>query len=123
MMMACTVLCALGFAANKGSWLPSAPEETAVGFATTTTLASEGTAGVLEEQERYNRLHQHQHPSLADMRGSSLQVQVTNHYQRGEDSSMDLSLYPWEHVAEPHRETTLELTGVPEGVQDGANIM
>ncbi len=115
---------ALGLAASRGSRLPTQPDEVVVGSGGPTTLhvgSSEGTgARNSVEQERY---HQHQIPAARIRSGPSLQVRVANHYQLGENASTDLSLYPWEHVAEPYRETLLELTSVPEGVQGGANIM
>lgn len=39
-----------------------------------------------------------------------MQVLVTNKYQRYDDS---VGLYPWEHVAEPVRETRLEILSWP----------
>lgn len=85
-----------------------------------TTLASRG--GVARPKET-GRFHQQPSPSLATVERGALQVRVSNHYQLGENATTDLSLYPWEHLAEPYRETRLELTRVPHGVEDGANIM
>lgn len=121
-MVCCTAAAAVWFTAYKGSWLSSPPEEekAVVRLANRTALASGGAARRPEEQQQ-----QQQRPSLLGNAetGASLRVRVFNHYQLGANATTDLSLYPWEHVAEPYRETTLELARLPEGVEDGANVM
>lgn len=114
-VLVCAAVAALGLASTKGPRLPSGPTRSA-SFAT-----FEETARRPEGQER--RYHQHQMSLLEIPRGPSLQVRVANHYQRDPNATTDLYLYPWEHIAEPHRNTTLELTQVPDGVQDGAYVM
>lgn len=120
--LVCAVIAAAGFAASgrrsdrllSSSAPPSEEEQPpAADLSRPTVLAS--TAGAKRAT--------HPSPSLATVERGSLQVRVANHYQVGENATTDLSLYPWEHVAEPYRETRMELTRVPHGVEDGANIM
>ena len=86
------------------------------------TLAS-SVDGAGKPRGETGRLQHLSSPSLATVERGPLQVRVANHYQLGENASTDLSMYPWQHVAEPYRETRIELTRVPHGVDDGANIM
>lgn len=114
--LVCAVVAAVGFTVSS----PSKVEPVAkLDGNNPTNLAFDVGVGRPKETGRL----QHSSPSLATVERGALQVRVANHYQLGENATTDLSLYPWEHVAEPYRETRMELTRVPHGVEDGANIM
>lgn len=123
--MACALVCAVvaaaGFAATRSDRLSTSPakEELEADLGGATVLAT-ADAGAARPKEAGRR--EAPSPTLATVERGSLQVRVSNHYQLGENATTDLSLYPWEHVAEPYRPTRLELTRVPHNVEDGAKI-
>lgn len=49
-----------------------------------------------------------------------MQVLVTNKYQRDDESTM--YMYPWEHVAEPVRDTRMEIASWPGKDNTGAGL-
>lgn len=124
-LVACTLVCALlavvACAMIRDKRLTTAPpeEDTVANLGNPASLASSVGAARPKATGR----HQYPSPSLATVERGALQVRVSNHYQLGENATTDLSLYPWEHVAEPYRETRIELARVPHAVEDGANIM
>lgn len=124
--MACALVCAVvaaaAFAATRGGLLSTAPtkEEPVADLSGRTVFATDNSDAA---RPKVTGRREHPSPTMATVERGSLQVRVSNHYQLGENATTDLSLYPWEHVAEPYRPTRLELTRVPHDVEDGANIL
>lgn len=90
-----------------------------VGFwmAVRSTVAPERGAGNVTQAQLYgrgrSRIAGRKEGLSAD---DSVQVLVSNKYQRDRATSM----YPWEHVAEPERDTRLEILSWP--ARDGAAL-
>eukprot|EP00903_Cladosiphon_okamuranus_P007186 g6978.t1 len=120
-LAACALTCAVVAAVGCALASPSKEGPVAnLSGSNPTNLAS--NVGVGRSKETVRMRHASS-SSLATVERGAWRVQVANHYQLGGNATTDLSLYPWEHVAEPYRETRMELMRVPYGVEDGANII
>lgn len=131
-MVACALVCAvaLGYAATKGERLPwSQPSpppsssDQALGTLQNPASLKTAAAPMRGGEQQQQKQQQQVMPSLTTIARGPVQVRVANSYQLEANGTTDLSLYPWEHVAEPYRDTRLELMRVPASVEDGSNIM